>query len=246
MNGINPGKFKVLILLAVGVVLFFGFKYKSEKPKAEWDTSPDSLVVSSEFFILRHIDYNYISDFRIWGDGYMVWIEHQQDDSRKVFEGNLSQDQLKSLIEQFIGAGFFSWFDKSSKDSYADLITIHLSDRNHSVQYDRDRNIYELVSYVRSGGGSVPREFFPSTGYFYVLPVEKTDLRKDIQPRYHWPAEKFGYDLASVYNNPENGNVKITGEVLLFAWEIVNSPNAVVESEGKVYWIALIIPKITE
>jgi hypothetical protein len=242
----NPGKFKFLILLAFGMTLVLGFKYRSERPKIEWDTSPNNVVISSEFFILRHIDYNYISDFRVWGDGYIVWVEYQPDGSRKVFEGNLSQAQLQNLLEQFVDAGFFNWFSVSPKDSYEDLISINLLDRNHSVQYYENRKIYELVSYIRTGGGAVAREFVPSMGYLYIVPAEKADLPKDVQPQYHWSSEKFGYDLTSINNDPQNGNIKITGEALSFAWEIANSPHAVVESGGKAYWIAVIIPKITE
>lgn len=233
------------VALIVGIILFFGFKFKSENPKVAWDTSPDNLVISYEFFIPRHIDYNYISDFRIWGDGYIVWVEHQPDGNRKVFEGNLSQEQLRNLIEQFVDAGFFKWFIKSPNGSYEDLIRISLINRNSSVQYDTNRKIYELVMFIQSGAGSTPREYIPSIGYLYVVPAKEAGLPEDIQPKHHWSSEIFGYELETIRNNPDNGRIEVTGKELLFIWEIVNSSSAVVESNGKVYWIAVIIPKIT-
>lgn len=235
----------ILVIIGCLISLFVG-KNISEHPKAEWDTTQDSILISQEFFILRHIDYNYIPDFQIWGDGYIVWVEHQSDGYRKVFHGNLTHDELEFLIESFIDAGFFNWFGNSNPDSYYDMISIQLLDRSHRKQFDANEKIFELVNFINSGAGTESVEFIPSTGYLYVLPVEDTDLPKDIQVQYHWSADKFGYDLDSVRNDKENGDFKIIGDDLLFAWEIINSPYAVVESNGKVYWIALTIPRIND
>jgi hypothetical protein len=61
-----------------------------------------------------------------------------------------------------------------------------------------------------------------------------------VEAFYSWPDEEFGYNLGEV---PEQTN--IDGKELLFAWKIVNTPNPIVESNGKLYWIGVVVPKIS-
>ena len=77
----------------------------------------------------------------------------------------------------------------------------------------------------------------------YAYPVEETGLPADTEASYVWPDQKFGYSLEELY--PQNNGRNISGEEIRFAWEIVNSPNSVVASNGKVFWIGIEVPGIS-
>ncbi len=101
-----------------------------------------------------------------------------------------------------------------------------------------------------SGLGKTKKEFTPTTGYLYVVHYEETEYyqhKTSVQPKAVWSAEKFGYEIEDIpTDNLDTREKEIAGDELLFTWEIVNSPEPFVESNGKVYWIAVIIPKISE
>jgi hypothetical protein len=228
------------VFIIVGCIALLFFEYSSEHPKPKWDTSPDNIVISYEIGV-GEIDINYIPDFRVWGDGYVVWVENHFDYSRTVFEGYLSQDELKKLIGDFINAGFFSWFEYGGASSSS--ISIRLFDRNQINALDANDEISQLVHYLQSGAGVERNEFVPTIGYLTLLPIEKTSYKySDIQPKYSWVDSKFDF-------SPENfkkivPDEKITGDKLEFFWKVVNvSP--FIEYDEKIYWVGLSIPKIS-
>jgi hypothetical protein len=56
----------------------------------------------------------------------------------------------------------------------------------------------------------------------------------------HWPDEKFGYSLGSLPGK------NISGDELKLVWDVVNNNHRpLVESDGKIYWIGVSIPKIS-
>jgi hypothetical protein len=228
----------ICLLLIIGYI--FIYKYKSEHPKAEWDTSPDNVVISYDMF--GEIDYGYIPSFRVWGDGYIVWVKHDQNFTRKVYEGYLSQNQLKEIIEQFIDAGFYKWF--GNKNSSSINISIDLLTGYKQNSFDANGKLSQLVEYLESGAGVDAKEFFPTVGYLYVFPIEKTEyFNRKVNP-YPWPQEKFDTDFEGFEIFFPNGQ-EITGDELDFVWQLVND-SPFIKSNDKIYWIALGIPKITD
>jgi len=228
------------VLIITGCISLLFFKYSREHPKPEWNTSPDNVVISYRIGF-EEIDINYIPDFRVWGDGHIVWVEHHFDYTRTVFEGYLSQVELKKLIEDFVNAGFFNWFEYRGTSTSS--ISIHLINRNQINALDANDEISLLVRYLQSGAGVERNEFVPTIGYLALSPIEETSYKySEIEPKYSWVESKFDF-------SPEDfkkivPDEKIIGDKLEFFWKVVNvSP--FIEYNGKIYWVGLSIPKIT-
>ena len=232
--------FLLRVLIIVGCVFFLFVKYNSEHPKAIWDSSPDTLIISYELGPTE-IPYGYIPDFRIWGDGRIVWVINE-DDTRKVFEGYLQPNEMKTLIEKFVDAGYFNWFGGGGGNSY-DYMRIRLSGKERDGLLDTNEEISKLVDYIKSGAGVKPKEFLPTIGYLYVFPIEETEYNyNNITVEYVWPEDKFGFALEDFYEFVPNG--ELTDEKLSFIWQVVNHSNFI-DSNGKIFLIGLEIPKIT-
>lgn len=227
------------VLLISSCILLLIYKYDREHPKAEWDTSPEKVVISYETF--GEIDYGYIPDFRVWGNGYIVWVEHTSDFTRRVFEGYLPQDGLKELIRQFVDAGFYDWF--GNKNSSSENVGIQLLNRYKTNSLDANEKIAQLSEYLKSGARAEGKQFIPTVGYLYVFPIEETARANTKIIPNQWPEDKYESNFENFEKLFPNGK-EITGDELDFVWEIVNR-SSIIESNGKIYWIALEIPKIT-
>ncbi len=225
-------------MLIVGAGLYFFYFWS---PAPEWDKSPQTHIITIGK-LWSEIDYNYIPDVQIWGDGYIVWVEHSSDGNRKVLEGRLSQQEMTSLIQKLIGLDFFKIY-RNGKD-YADVsITASLIGGSHSEWLDpENKQLYDFAIYLKKGAGTSGTELVPTVGTFLVIPIEKLRLPANTKAHYHWPEDKFGYSL----DTHKNDEIEIIGDELKFAWEVVNSPLPTVESEGKVYWVAVMLPKVSQ
>jgi hypothetical protein len=210
-------------------------------PKPEWDQSPETIVLSEGPYVLAEIDYNYIPKYRIWGDGYIVWVEYDGNKNRTVFHGYLTKEEMTRLVTRVVD----KYFDvrrklRTSEGFPYNSIEINLLDGRYSEMIPPDdKELYEEIQFLGNGAGVTGTEFTPSVGELLVVPVEETEYKK-VQASFSWPDEKFGYNLGEIPKEMD-----IDGEELLFAWEIVNAPNPIVESDGKTYWIAVIVPKIS-
>ena len=182
------------------------------------------------------VDYNYIPDVQIWGDGYIVWVEHLSDGSRKVFEGYLSQQEMTTLVQKLIGLDFFKR-SRKSKDYAGTYITVSLIDAFHSEWLDPDnKQLYDIAIYLQSGAETTGKELIPTVGTLFVIPIENDTTKAN----YYWPDDKFGYSLDTLIDKSDGK--EISGDELKFAWEVINSPLSIIESNGKVYWVAVVLP----
>jgi hypothetical protein len=228
----------LILIIIPGCIYLIYF----HSPAIEWEQTPETLIITEER-PLAELDYNYIPDFRVWGDGYIVWVERGYPHSeRKVFEGQLSSKELTTLLERFRDVDFFKLSRQISKENYAiPHIRISLKGCDFSLPISQDDpKIFELVSYLKSGAGVIGTEFVPTNAAFMVIPAERTSYQKNLETEFSWPDEAFGYTLAEA---PKDN---LTGDELLFAWKIVSSPKPLVESDGKIYWIAVLPPKISD
>ncbi len=231
--------FWYLAILLTCVVYFLTYKYDHEHPKLEWDTSPGNVVISHEKF--AELDYGYIPPFRVWGDGRIVWTDYDLDYTRRVYQRYLSQTELKEIIEQFEGAGFYDLSVK--QDDYFETVRINLLKRYEESSILANKKISLLVNYLSEGAGAKAKEFKPTVGYLYAFPIEKTAYFNYKGTPVQWPKDKYKVIFENYKESFPDGQ-KITGDELDFVWQIVNR-SSIVEANGKVYWIALIIPKIT-
>jgi hypothetical protein len=228
-----------IVILCIAIfsgiyILFF------RDPQVEWNRSSSSLVITEER-PLAELSYNYIPDFQIWGDGYIVWVTKLSDGKRSILEGYLTEEQMTALLGRFAQANFFKLYRRFfEKDYTLPQIRITLTQESYSKLIDtEDESLYELVSFVKNGAGIAGKEYNPTRGTLIAFPIQETDWpSSDTKADYKWPDE-FGYDLSSMTKSKE-----ITGDQLAFAWQVVNN-RPIVESKGKVYWIAVVVPKIS-
>jgi len=221
------------------IIYFLVYKYNYEHPKIEWDTSPDNVVISYEIF--AELDYGYIPDFRVWGDGHIVWVQYDLNKTRKVYEGYLSQNELKDLINQFAKAGFYNLFGNDNSTSININIALLTTSRQSSI--NANTKISQLADFLKSGAGTKASEFIPKTGYLFVFPIQETEYKYSKITPMQWPEDKYNITFENFDKSfPEGQEFK--GDELNFIWQTVNH-SSVVEVNGKVYWIALEIPKIS-
>ena len=230
-------------LIAIASLYYFYAWFYLWSPSPEWVKSPQNRIITIGE-VWTEVDYNYIPDVQIWGDGYIVWVEHLSDGNRKVFEGYLSQQETTSLIQKLIGLDFFKR-NRKSKDYAGTFITVSLIGASRSEWLDPDnKQLYDFATYLKMGAGTTGKELIPTVGTFFAIPIEKTWLPSNTKANYYWPDDKFGYSLDTLASQSDGNN--IFGDELKFAWEVVNSPIAAVESNGKVYWVAVKLPKVSQ
>src|SRR5690349_1862775 len=56
----------------------------------------------------------YIPDIQTWVDGRIIWVS-MNNTQRRVLEGHLTPDQIKSLLQRIGDNGFFRWNNRYSK-----------------------------------------------------------------------------------------------------------------------------------
>jgi len=236
----------LLLLSAAACLLYLFFP---PTPKADWNMSPDTPTITVDRLGGTHVEYGYIPDARVWGDGRIIWVEYDSGGRRRVLEGHLSKEEMAQLINQFIGAGFFKGYRRFNWGGVlGPYVDIRLSNAHHMVaiggtsDYD-NKSVLDLVALVKSGAGTEGVTFTPTEGTLYVFPREDVDVPPDAQASFQWPDEEFGYGLEQAYEL--GGEIDITGKELTFAWEIVSYPTPLVESGGQVYWIAVVVPGVT-
>ena len=232
-----------LIVIAILALVFVGVYLMP--PQASWDTSPETLIIAVKYY--GEVDYNYIPFAQIWGNGHVIWVEHTSTGTRQVLEGYLSHEVMTDLVYKIIDLGFFNGYRIPNIDLFTgDYLEVNLSGARHEGEIDaKNKALSEVVGFLRSGAGVKGTEFLPTSARLLAYPVEEVGIPASTIAHYQWPSEKYGHDLESVYTHKPYNEINIYGDELVFAWEIVNSSNPVVESNGKKYWIAVIIPGVS-
>ena len=230
----------ILFLIGVSSLVYRFFIWQ---PEAIWDESPDSVIIASDPGCIE-MDIDYIPYVQIWGDGRIIWIEYNINGERTVWEGNLTHSEIKQLIERLIRMDFFKFWHGYNEYCAGKFLTVRLSDiSSRRMIVSQNSKFVELYNFLATGAGTKGKEFVPTQGLLYAYPIEETELPADTEATFVWPEDEFGYNLEELYTQ-KNGR-SISGEEIRFAWEIVNSPFAVVESNGKVYWIGIRLPGIS-
>lgn len=232
----------IIIFFLIGVSIFI-YRAYFWLPVEKWNESPNKVIVWSDPGCM-HIDINYIPTVQVWGDGRIIWIEHNSEGRRIVWEGHITHTEMTQIVNGLINMGFFRFGFGNEKYCVGEFLTVELSSvlSRHRVNPE-NMKLSEMYSFLKTGAGVISKEFMPETGLLYAYPIEDVGLPADTETEYHWPDDKFGYNLEEVHtqNNGEN----ITGEELQFAWEVVNSKISVVKSNDKMYWIAVEVPGVS-
>lgn len=229
----------ITTVLIVGTGLYFFYFWS---PAPEWDKSPQAQIITIEE--ITESDYNYIPDVQVWGDGYIVWVEHSPDRSRKVMEGRISEPEIASLIQKLIRLDFFKIYRMNTDYCMGACLTVNLIDTIRIEPLRKEnKQLYDFADYLKKGAEVNGQELVPVVGRFFAVPIEKSGYPANTRAQYHWPEDKFGDSLETLTGNSDG--IKIIGDELKFAWEIVNSPTPTAESKGKVYWIYVVLPKVS-
>jgi hypothetical protein len=235
----------IVILLAIFAYLYF------VDPDPTWDQSSQTVIINTSPWAM-HIDYNYIPDVQVWGNGRIIWVEHQGDGSRQVKEGRLSESQIRSLLVEAIDIGIFKPFgflwSKKGECPYSGVdneLNINLTHEQASEEWIRTASppLCRWISFLSTGAGADGSLYQPDHGWLHAVPIGETGVPVDAPVVDSWPDEALPFDLQTVY---EEGEVEISGEVLKLSWSIVNSSrNPIVLYRGKKYWIAVRVPGIS-
>ena len=241
------------ILTLVGVCIYYFFLFS---PELTWDPSPKTLVVYTSFDV-RHIDYSYIPDFRLWGDGHVIWVKYFADGKRKVFEGNLSEKEMVHILEKLKDAGFLKPHAPFERDREEDPYCryqggqdgIFYVDLLHHSYWEKvwtkDKKVCDVINDLVTGTELVGREYIPTEGKLYVVPIEKTGYPLDTKAVYQWSDADFSFRPEIIVSSDQSGMV-IRGQEIQHAWDIVNRSSVpIVVSNGKKFWMAVSVKEIS-
>ena len=192
--------------------------------QARWDTSPTVLVIryyAGPGIGTTYNPYYYIPEVQIWGDGRIIWVEGgRPQELRRILEGRLTTDQLKSLLQRIIGAGFFGWQEKygigGSTHSPGHLLVNLIGQSKEVIAYDlaAPSAYFELIGFLQGGAGATGSDFIPAWGYLTAQcwpPIEGITLPA------LWPDVTAGFTLDQVGDGRY-----VEAETLAFAWQTVN------------------------
>ncbi|MBL8045498.1 MAG: hypothetical protein JNL09_03100 [Anaerolineales bacterium] len=235
------------ILLTLSLAMLACVSVLPPRPALEWDTSPEAVVIEAYVvggMVPSNFYENYIPEVRVFGDGRIVWVEWQSG-SRTVLEGQLTEAELRAVLEEFSSAGFFGWEnfyepDSMIYDAGTAYLRVNLLSISKSVgeyvegapaQYD------VLWARVANGADATSTPFVPENGYLTATPLNGTGFTAT----HTWPEEATGLKLSEV-----TAGQYVQGEALATAWAIINENQyATIESSGALYYIAVQIPGIS-
>jgi hypothetical protein len=223
------------------------------RPEVAWNHDPETLIISGTFccgFTTPLVPLNYIPDFQIWGDGRYIWVVFSSDNtSRQVLQGQLTEEQMTSLLEKAVNAGFFGWEDRYENNMVSDMadkcITIHLESTSKSVceYYEgAPKAFHEMYDNLAKGSGIAGTDFVPERGYLTAFPFPQDVLRPISEDDILWPTDQL-FPLTTAVDK----GVWVEGDALLLAWQAINADpwNGMVRDSEGFYSLALQIPGLS-
>jgi hypothetical protein len=222
------------------------------QPEVIWNHDPETLVISGTYccgFTTPLVPLNYIPDFQIWGDGRYIWVEYNDDNTtRRVLEGQLSEEQLTALLQKVVELGFFIWEDRYENMMVADLadqcMTVNLESMSKTVcEYAEGapEAFHTIYDNFARGTDLEGTDFVPTQGYLTAFDMGKL-ARPISEDDIIWPADQ----LFSLSTAVEKG-VWVEGEALQLAWQAVNQDpwSGMAYEGGTFYGLALQIPGLS-
>ena len=221
------------------------------RPEVVWSRDPVAVIVSGTFccgFTTPLVPLNYLPDFQIWGDGRYIWVTtNAENPTRQVLQGQLTEDQLTSILEKAINAGFFGWEDRYENLMISDLadqcLTINLESVIKSVcEYasGAPEAFHSLYDSLAAGSGIAGADYIPTEGFLTSFPYPE-EAAQPVQESDILSEETF-FSLSEAVNG-----MWIEGEALVQAWNAINADpwNATVRQGDTFYNISLQIPGLS-
>ena len=241
-----------VLALLVSAGLAYG-RLRQPRPTVAWNTDPDVVVLRAKLccaFMSNYSLDNTLAEAVIWGDGRIIWTEWPDDFSwRRVLTGQLTLDQLRALLQQYVEAGFFDWDEHYSPDMpMSDLaeqcVQVSLTSATHQVcEYERGApaDFHRLYDIATSGAGATGADYVPTKGNVIIYPEASFWHVPKPEDAVVWPAEALGVSLS------DHANVLLEGEALALAWQVVNNhPWEPLVLEGDTYYMLVVrLPKLS-
>jgi hypothetical protein len=154
-----------------------------------------------------HIDFNYIPDVQVRGDGRIVWVERRPGGGRRVLQRRLTEEELLLTFQRAIEARAFDPLGTASPApggcpySGADNEIVFRLLRAAAVEEIRSssRAICGLALFLASGAGAAGSPYEPQLGLLYPIPVEETGLPIASTAWTAWPEDLLLLDLRAAY-----------------------------------------------
>jgi len=230
--------------LAAGVLLLAGCFHDAGIPAVDWDRSAQAKVVEATFccgFVPYLYVLNYVPAAQLWGDGRIVWSYYADDGRRVVMQGALTEVEIKALLDEMAHAGFFRWEERYADHQIADAsdqcITVYLTGLTKQVcEYvaGAPPAFHLLYQRLADGIGASGEAYVPERAYLTAHPVSN-----GVGSHIQWPA-----DAPFALNEVEDGRW-VEGEILQFAWEVVNENLwNTVRQGGSVYQLSVQTPDL--
>lgn len=229
----------------------------TEAPSVEldWDRDPETLVIqvaaSGSGSASNAALINQLFMSQVWGDGRIVWTTWADDYNdygdyqRYVWQGQLSEAEMTTLLETFADKGFFRMKaryapDENVLDGGTTRLSVHLLSREKVVSeyfYGAPDGFHELIDLLTSGAGVEATPYVPQSGQLDA--IEAPDYMAEGEYPI-WDATALGLDLHDA------ARVWVEGDALLTAWEVVNQSSffPIVVQDGSYFELYLRLPEI--
>jgi hypothetical protein len=209
------------------------------QPGVTWDSDPSTLILrhyspSTTAGLAGAFDRRYyIPEVQLWGDGRILWVT-RDGSGRRIMEGKLTSGQMRALLGQIVGAGFFDWeetYYTPGGHSFPFMhLQVNLADRTKEIKVHGGAPVPypALVELLQSGAGAAGQPYVPARGFLTASPGPAGPTGTP------WPAG------TSVTPDQVGAGIYIEGDALAFAWNLVNSnPTApvYVQFGGQTYHI---------
>jgi hypothetical protein len=226
----------------------------SAQPEVSWDTNPQTLILKATFccgMMPEFAKLNSIPDAQVWGDGRILWTQMEANNTqRKVLEGKLTSEQMSSLLQEAVDAGFFGWQERYTSanpptDMPSQCLSIHLQSQSKQVceYYEgAPQAFHDIYERAANGFGATGQDYTPEKGYLTAYPMQSSSQDGGQPQPPTWDAQSTGLSLAQA----EQGTW-VQGPALKAAWDLVNNNpfGAYVQDGEDSYRISLQIPGVS-
>jgi hypothetical protein len=220
----------------------------SEINRLDWDRSPDSILLRVDqiaTFESEAYTINALPLCTIWGDGRLVMLNYLGNTS-EVLEARLSDEQIREVIENMIGFGFYSWEDDiipaGAEDPTLESVSLNLFDNPKTVERYNDwpTDGFSQILQLCQGSSPTRATVIPNGGWVSASVLNSFDDNGNLLD---WP-RNAPFTMADLASSDEPRWVE--GAWAQEIWNITREISTVqVLENGIAYEIAMEVPDIS-